>query len=126
MAYNGWLIGEDSKNLLMILFPPKYPDVVAHHVTRSMTKEQPDDAVVRVIGYADDGEGVECLVVEVNGTHERPGGSIYHITWSIDREAGRKPVHSNDVLLRNGFDRLVYGERSLSIPINTTPFVSET
>ena len=36
-----------------------------------------------MIGRADDGESLECLVVEIDGTTDRPDGSTYHITWSL-------------------------------------------
>ena len=39
----------------------------------------------------------------IDGTCDRPDGSIYHITWSIDRARGRKPVESNDVIARLGW-----------------------
>jgi len=53
---------------------------------------------IKVVGYVDDGEGLEALVVSVNGSTERPDGKIYHITWSLNE--GRKPVESNDLLAK--------------------------
>jgi hypothetical protein len=35
------------------------------------------------VGEADDGAGVQALVVRIGGTTERPDGAIYHITWSL-------------------------------------------
>jgi len=55
-----------------------------------------------VVGRADDGESLECLVVELNGTTDRPDGSTYHITWSLG--PGRKARESNDVLRDRGWD----------------------
>jgi hypothetical protein len=49
-----------------------------------------------VVGVADDGVGVQALVVEIGGTLRRPDGSTYHITWSLGR--GRRAVESNDVI----------------------------
>jgi hypothetical protein len=49
--------------------------------------------------------GVQALVVEIDGSVTRPDGSIYHITWSLDRAAGRKPLESNAVLL-SGWHRV--------------------
>ena len=50
------------------------------------------------------GEAIECLVVEIDGSSARPDGRTYHITLSLDREAGAKPVHSNDLLKRQGWE----------------------
>lgn len=103
MAYNGWRLSEQSKSVLMDCFPPRFADVIAHHVTLKRGNQFcPVAVTARVVGYAVNEAGVEALVVEVNGSTERPDGKTYHITWSIDREAGFKPVSSN-TLLENGF-----------------------
>ena len=54
--------------------------------------------VARLLADATSGEDA-ALVVEIDASVRRPDGSIYHITWSFDRAAGRKPVESNAVLL---------------------------
>ena len=56
----------------------------------------------RIVGRADDGESLECLVVKLDGTTDRPDGSTYHITWSLG--PGRKPIESNDVLREYGWE----------------------
>lgn len=105
MAYTGWEISEQDRATLMGLFAPAYPDVIAHHVTfkpnTSNPSDIPDSAELVVVGFADDGQGVQALVVEVDGSTVRPDGGTYHITWSIDRSRGRKPVHSNDVIAQS-------------------------
>jgi hypothetical protein len=53
-----------------------------------------------VVGVADDGAGVQALVVEIGGTTRRPDGSAYHITWSLAR--GRRAAESNDVIRERG------------------------
>jgi hypothetical protein len=84
-------------------FPPRFPDVIAHHITLKVGKRiVPVEVKATVVGHAVNDAGVEALVVEINGTHVRSDGKSFHITWSIDREAGFKPVSSNTVL-ENGF-----------------------
>jgi hypothetical protein len=56
----------------------------------------------RIVGRADDGKSLECLVVELDGTTDRPDGSTYHITWSLG--AGRNARESNDVLRNQGWE----------------------
>ena len=58
----------------------------------------------RIVGRADDGQSLECLVVALDGTTDRPDGSTYHITWS--HGAGRNARESNDVLRDKGWERL--------------------
>jgi hypothetical protein len=38
------------------------------------------------------------MIVSIDGTTDRPDGSTYHITWSL--EDGRRARESNDVLAR--------------------------
>ena len=98
--YNGYEIEQGSRNKLMALFPPKYPNVLGHHITEKFgvkngeVPEQPKQ--VLIIGYINNGEDVEGFLVEVDGTTDRPSGGKYHLTWSIDRSKGAKPVHTNN------------------------------
>jgi len=90
----------------------------ADHVTLrpGATQETPlpREVEARVVGRADDGESLECLVVELDGTTDRPDGSTYHITWSLG--AGRRAVQSNDVLRDLGWKHIPE-----PIPIEITP-----
>jgi hypothetical protein len=101
----GWLLHPEDRDRLMAIFPPAYPEVVAHHVTLT-SRVQPDFPLPSetegfVVGVADDGAGVQALVVEIGGTTRRPDGSTYHITWSL--APGREAVESNDVIRERGW-----------------------
>lgn len=100
-AYLAYELDGKSRASLLEKFPPKFPDVVAHHITIKHGVKQgdppPEAEAVKVVGYASD-ESLECAVVEVGGTTERPDGNTYHITLSLDRSKGRKPVDSNELL----------------------------
>jgi hypothetical protein len=102
----GWKLPGEDRERLLAQFPPKYANVIADHVTlrvgaaaRTPLPRAPDNP--RIVGRADDGESLECMVVEMNGTTDRPDGSTYHITWSLG--ADRKPRESNDVLRERGW-----------------------
>jgi hypothetical protein len=107
----GWLLPEAERTRLLDLFPPRYPDVAAHHVTHRYgvgpMDVPPDAHPYEIIGRADDEAGVEALVVRINGAIERPDQGVYHVTWSLDRARGRRPIESNDVIARGWtpFDR---------------------
>ena len=103
----GWKLKRDERDLLLDRFPPRYTNVVADHVTLRVGADsetplprKPDHA--RVVGRADDGQSLECLVVELDGTSDRPDGSTYHITWSMGE--GRRARESNDLLRDKGWD----------------------
>ena len=66
------------------------------------------------MGRTDDESSLEALVVELDGTTERPDGSTYHITWSLG--PGRKARESNDVLRDRGWEPL-----PAPIPIELEP-----
>ena len=105
----GWKLQRDEREALLQQFPPKYADVIADHVTlRTGATPQtplPRTPEARIVGRADDGDSLECMVVELDGTTDRPDGSTYHITWSLG--PGRKARESNEVLRDQGWKPLV-------------------
>lgn len=119
-AITGWLLPEDERERLLRLFPPRYPDVVAHHVTHrygvSPDEPRPDPAQGEIVGPADDGAGVEALVLRVSGSGVRPDGKAYHVTWSLNRANGRRSVESNDVVAAGKWERL-----AARVPVRLTP-----
>jgi len=110
----GWKLPKEDREQLLKRFPPKYDEVIADHVTLRVGGNQlPPTPEARVVGRAED-ENLECLVVELDGTTDRPDGSTYHITWSLG--AGRKEVESNDVLRDKGWTHI-----DRPIPIELQP-----
>jgi hypothetical protein len=106
-AILGWKIDRNDRAALLERFPPRYARPDADHVTfgkESETPAMPNAASATVIGRADDGQGVEALVVEVAGTLGRWDGSTYHITWSLAE--GRRAVESNEVIARLGWSEV--------------------
>lgn len=114
----GWLLDEADRAALLALFPPKWPDVIAHHVTLEAFTDAalPSEDEGEVVGHVDDGAGLQALAVAIRGTTDRPDGGTYHITWSLDRARGRRAVESNDVLRERGFIPL-----DAPIPIRLSP-----
>jgi hypothetical protein len=105
----GWKLPSDEREMLLRRFPPRYANVIADHVTlrvgaTPMTPLPRRPKTARIVGRADDGTSLECLVVELDGTTDRPDGSTYHITWSLGPE--RRARESNDVLRDQGWDPL--------------------
>jgi len=104
----GWKLPDDERQQLLQRFPPRYENVIADHVTllvgATPSTPLPKKPEARIIGRADDGTSLECLVVELDGTTDRPDGSTYHITWSLG--PGRKARESNDLLREQGWEHL--------------------
>lgn len=106
----GWRIDRADRDGLLARFEPRYPRVIADHVTFGRAKEapaMPRHNHARVVGRADDGEGVEALVVELGGATDRWDGSTYHITWSLAE--GREAKESNRVIAQRGWAPIADG-----------------
>jgi hypothetical protein len=103
----GWKLDRDERDKLLERFPPRYANPAADHVTletKAEKKPLPMQVEARIVGRTDDGEGVEAMVVTIDGTTDRPDGSTYHITWSL--ADGRRARESNDVLKERGWQEL--------------------
>ena len=101
----GWKLDRGERSALLERFPPIYPNVDADHVTlRTQASDDarlPQENAAELIGRADDGRGVEAMVVKIAGTSDRPDGGTYHITWSL--QPGRLAKESNDVIAALGW-----------------------
>ena len=103
----GWKLDRGERAALLERFEPRYPNVVADHVTLARGARDtplPEEVDAEVVGRIDDGQGVEALVVAVGGSTDRPDGSTYHITWSLG--PGRQARESNDVLAKGAWQPL--------------------
>ena len=99
-AITGWELPESERDALLDRFVPRYATLVADHVTLRFGTDAdtplPTARTGEIVGEADDGEGVQALVVRIGGTTDRGDGSHYHITWSLG--PGRRAKESNDVI----------------------------
>jgi hypothetical protein len=116
--FTGWKLDRDQRRELLQQFPPRYANVVADHVTlqskASANTPLPDEDLGEIVGRADDGAGVEAMVVRIAGTTDRPDGSTYHITWSL--ADGRRAKESNDVIAACGWT-----DFDLPMPVKLRP-----
>jgi len=103
----GWSLDRHQREELLKRFPPRYAEPVADHVTLKFGDAQaklPSETSGDIVGMADDGRGVQAMVVRIGGTTDRPDGSTYHITWSLG--PGRRAKESNDVIAAFGWKDL--------------------
>ncbi|HEV2816045.1 MAG TPA: hypothetical protein VGW40_02315 [Allosphingosinicella sp.] len=115
----GWKLDPGQRAELIQQFPPRYQEVVADHVTLESgvppgAPPPPAPAEAAIVGRADDGAGVEALVVRLDGATGRPDGSTFHITWSLG--PGREARESNDVIARCGWT-----DFELPMPVRLIP-----
>ncbi len=113
----GWTLDEVERAALLERYPPRYANVVAHHITFATDAEDrdlPPPVRAAIVGHADDGQGVEAMVVTIDGATARADGSTFHISWSLGD--GRRARESNDVLKERGWRELGH-----PIAINVTP-----
>jgi hypothetical protein len=109
-GYLAYSLTGASRNDLLHRFKPKNPEVICQHVTFKFPAKSSDELPpaaheAHVVGYAEE-DGLEALVVEINGHTKRPSdGKLFHITLSLDRKKGKKPVHSN-ALVGKGFKHI--------------------
>lgn len=97
--YTAYVLTDKSRKEILEKFPPAYEKIIAHHITLKYGTSQQEPAplmphLVRIIGYINSNDGVEGLLVDVDGTTIRPDGNKFHITLSISNN--RKPVETNN------------------------------
>jgi hypothetical protein len=115
--FTGWLVEPEHRAALLEKFPPRYATIVAHHVTLKFgdaTAEPPAGVSAEIVGQADDGAGVQAMVVRIDGAISRPDGGTFHITWSLD--PGREAGESNDVIAARGWTPI-----EPATPVRLTP-----
>lgn len=102
----GWKLDRSQREQLLERFPPRYPNIIADHVTlmsNADTEPLPEPVEAAIVGHADDHDSLEAMVVMIDGKTGRPDGSVFHITWSLDKSKGRQARESNDLLNDRGW-----------------------
>jgi hypothetical protein len=114
----GWKLDIAERAWLLRRHAPTYARALADHVTLkprvAADAALPLETEGHIVGRADDGHGVEAMVVEIGGSTRRPDGGTYHITWSLAK--GRRPKESNDAIAMHGWQPL-----AAPIPVRLEP-----
>lgn len=99
-GYVGWKVPDAERSRVLALMPSRYQQTILHHVTLAFGVDEtyplPLKLPARILGWADDGRGVQAAIIEIGGECKRSDGSTFHITWSLAE--GRKAVESNDIV----------------------------
>ena len=122
-GYTGWVVPENERWEWLAIEPAAYQRVILHHCTHTFGVDEsfplPLKVPAVILGFADDGMGVQCAIIEIGGTSERPDGSVFHITWSLAE--GRKAVESNQLAQRWMRDRSSLDPEKQYVFLNPPP-----
>ena len=99
--YTAFLLSETTKQDLFALFPARYAQLIADHITYefgvnnfgSLSHPQ----AIEITAMVDNKDGLQALVVKIDGQQIKPDGLPYHITWSLDPDK-HKPFDSNALI----------------------------
>ncbi len=106
----GWKLDREDREDLLARFLPRYARTIGDHVTFGPAGDSPPLPGIesaKIVGRADDREGVEALVVALDEDTGGWDGSTYHITWSLAE--GREAVQSNRVIADHGWSEVSDG-----------------
>ena len=102
-GYWAYSLTPESRARVLQVFPPHFAQELARHITIRFgvfedANLPPAPTSAQVIGYVTDGEGVEALIISVDGTENRPAfdPGVFHLTLSL--APGRQPKESNLVI----------------------------
>jgi len=121
-VYRAYPLTDQDRQKLLVQFLPTHCVVIADHISAqaltTMHLVREGSATGRVIGYADH-EGLQILIVTVNGVELTGDGTPFHISWSAEHNA--KTRESGVVVMRNGFTRLA---QSIPLDLSAGPTYS--
>lgn len=108
---------EAMRPTLLKKFPPKYPVVKCDHITIQTARpvHLPRADHIDIIGHADSGDGLEAMLVEVDGTTKRSDGSHFHITWSLDADKYRAADSNRLITKFLDAGKIVYLEEKIAL-----------
>ncbi len=106
LGFTSWVLSKEDRRALRGIMKDGEQDVfVGHHITYEYGIDEADAKLpvvnsAKVVGKVE-AEGMQVLVVELNGDRWRTDGEPYHITWSYNKASGRRSVDSAAVIRRN-------------------------
>lgn len=121
-VYRAYPLTAADREKLLRMFPPTHPRVIADHISAQaldrmdMVREGPAEG--EVVGIVDK-DGVQSLIVSVNGTVETASGTPFHISWSSD--PGVKTGGTGQVVRKHGYVKL---DMPIPIDLSAGPTIS--
>lgn len=109
-VYLAFKLTENAKREILSMVTPKYKKIECDHITIEFDNPTEElqskfaNSTLEVVGYQF-GEGVDCLIVEVDGSIKRPDGGVFHVTLSL--KGGHKANESNAVIKQQGYNIII-------------------
>lgn len=121
--YRAYPLTPADRQALLKRFPPTHPRVIADHLSAQslehMDKVKEGPAKGEVVGVMD-ADGLQALIVSLNGNTETAGGDLFHISWSA--EPGFKTRFAGATIARNGYTKL---DRPIPLDLSSGPTIKE-
>src|SRR4051812_44696163 len=80
MPVTGWKLDRDQRAALLKRLPPVWPDTIADHITLKShapaEEPLPSATEAEIVGSADDDQGLQAMVVAIDGTTVRPTAAL--------------------------------------------------
>ena len=117
--------GYEIKNRIKVLqelskhgFDPLYERIILEHITYQYPDDRKAPPVfsAEIVGELHD-DGVQAVVVKINGSWTRPDGKIFHVTYSLSN--GHKPAESNILIKRFGVKNINIIEPPIELTIES-------
>lgn len=108
-TYRAYILSNQNRRQLQAFFKPTHSRLVLDHITANET-DAAKPTKVEVVGLQD-AEGIQALVVVVDGRHIRDDGQPYHITLSANE--GTKTSDAGPMLQRQGYNSITPFELKL-------------
>lgn len=120
--YSGYRLTNRSETLARLAaqgITAQHENTILEHVTHQYPDSQcaPPATHGEIVGHAN-GDGIQALLVEIDGTSDRPQGGHYHLTLSVGE--GHAPKESN-ALLTDAIENDTL-EELVPIPLELEPF----
>ncbi len=125
--YTAYKLNAESKEMLKRVLKPAYSKFIGDHITVEFgvpaNTPLPKNGRIHAVCGVDSKDGLQAIVVTVDGRYNRPDGKIYHITWSLDPDK-YKPVDSNALIERDDTRGLLI-TRFSPVSLNVTPVLQK-
>lgn len=103
MAYEAFVLTPSARNAVLQRVTPAHQDVICHHITHRFSSSATLEGgtyVWEAFARSTDGFADAILVRCTSHPVQRPDNRQYHVTISVDRGNGGKPVMSNGAIAK--------------------------
>lgn len=102
--YYAFSISSELRERILATYPAIFEEVICEHCTLvftpfNNTEYETNTPYTIKITQGLSNECIQCVTCTIDDKSNRPNGGKFHITVSLDRTKGAKPVMSNNLIL---------------------------